>query len=73
MISYNGKVFFQLKFENKEANGDDYFFKEENGDNLSMTWIVFSFFIMNKVLLQNQLQSKVTTLLLLILLHILKI
>ena len=37
MISYNGKVFFQLKFENKEANGDDYFFKEENGDNLSMT------------------------------------
>lgn len=37
MISYNGKVFFQLKFGNKEANGDDYFFKEENGDNLSMT------------------------------------
>ena len=73
MISYNGKVFFQLKFGNKEANGDDYFFKEENGDNLSMTWIVFSFFIMNKVLLQNQLQPKVTTLLLLILLYILKI
>lgn len=37
MISYNGKVFFQLKFGNKKANGDDYFFKKQNGDNLSMT------------------------------------